>query len=379
MKIWKKIKNACNGFKNKGIVKSITDSTFYKVVEMISSFAIFIYVILIIAFLISSTKQKNRTDYDLVIQDISNQLHNKYNIDNELRIWKIDMHGLGNNSIIAKPEIKISPRTTDDMADYMDKFNQVDDDIYIFEDVENSWLEFIYNPFNFKSTYILKSKFEFDLDHVNTLRVFDILDITHDGLNKEIILQLVGNAQKSENGSYVYRSEDRAYAVIGYDFATTQYKIIGSLPNIIYKGNPYISPPKYSLEDDLGYDYMYISNENYEIDNSNTRYADITDSTEMKVRYNFNNCDSLCFFVDSDIGKLLIKCDRCYDRVRDQVSLFEAVNTNGQLEWNILFAGETKDSVPGDSFERMKYAIDLINKLTENALNVQLQQHKFYK
>ena len=185
----------------------------YSGITIISSLAVFSGIFL---YVIGNMSNYYKTDDDLILDNIQKTIEEDYTID---EIYVVDLHGMGNNSIIvvtckksydfdfkSGEPIDVEPRTQ----------------ILIFDEVNNGILNQLYNLFGFGSNFSLRFKFALADDTMGAsyrAEIDDIIDLNGDG-RSEICINFYaigggGSAGIYINGIFGYSIYDRKYHLVG--------------------------------------------------------------------------------------------------------------------------------------------------------------------
>lgn len=175
----------------------------YRIIEIVYTLSFFSF---LLYFLIGCFFSDNQSDNDLIMKQIKEEISKNGEITS---IYVDDIHGFGNNSIIA----------TTQTIDY--NAGVETNKLIILDLVENTFLHNIHDPFGLKSSY--KTTLSYSLDGENAVLVPEIeyvLDIDEDP-TKEILVRY--NYFGSQYGAY-------GPAIFKYSYEKMQYQLIGTYP-----------------------------------------------------------------------------------------------------------------------------------------------------
>ena len=175
----------------------------YRIIEIVYTLSFFLF---LVYFVIGCFIHDNRSDNDLIMKQIKEEISKSGEITS---IIVDDIHGFGNNSIIA------TTRTIDyDIGVETNK-------LVILDLVENQFLHNIHDPFGLKSSYKTTLSYSIDVDNsVPSPKVEYILNIDDDAA-KEILVRY--NYFGSQYGAY-------SPAIFKYSYEKEQYQLIGTYP-----------------------------------------------------------------------------------------------------------------------------------------------------
>ena len=290
----------------------------YSIISFISTLTVLTGVIL---FLCGKWLFGDVCDDDLTMQRIKKQMPDNLTITD---IYMDDIHGFGNESMII-------------LASNFDVGDKIANQLLIFDKVENSILNQIYNLFGYGSNY--KCSYSFSLEYLDeewlnslyernkpselgySLEIVDIIDLTGD-LSKEIVVKfmpldewgsIAGNGGYYDTGIFSYSYEKHSYYLLGtyppyHDDRIPQRKTDDR--------NSYNKLEKFRLEGGLNkfYDEFFVEEE---------FYSDIV-LVRTKIIWDFEN-------------------EAYVDPHRFNITVFEPifdVKTN-KLSWKEIFSEDT--------------------------------------
>lgn len=176
---------------------------FYHVIEIVYTLSFFSF---LLYFLIGCFFYDNQSDNDLIMKQIKEEISKNGEITS---INIDDIHGFGNNSIIA----------TTQTIDY--NVGVETNKLVILDLVENTFLHNIHDPFGLKSSYKTTLSYSIDVENaVPVPKIEYILDIDEDS-TKEILVRY--NCFGSQYGAY-------GPAIFKYSYEKMQYQLIGTYP-----------------------------------------------------------------------------------------------------------------------------------------------------
>lgn len=227
--------------------------TTYQFISIISTFSIMFGLIL---FFYGRFTLFNKTDDDLIIESIKKGLGD-YSIE---QIIRADLHGLGNESIIVVAEtgnyidfpegtypegVSVQPRSK----------------LLFYDQINNSFLQSVYNLFGYGSQYSLRYSFAVSdsFTTVNTAykaEIVDVIDLTYDG-RPEIIVQFSffpGSAGIILHGIFSYSVQAQSYYLIGTLPGFSEENLGKVIKSDLFSGEnlPYSNYFDESLQFDLG-------------------------------------------------------------------------------------------------------------------------------
>ena len=201
--------------RGKASFKSILGQV-YKIISVISTLTVTLSLVLFIG---GRIVHYNMTDDDLILDGIQNAISDDYSIE---EIHRADLHGLGSDSliVIARKDTHIYDFYDSDI-DSMRESEPLTQ-LLFFDEINNSFLQEIYNLFGFGSRYSLRYRFSLADDNIGPnfyAEVSDIIDLTKDG-RPEIIVNFVwigggGSEGYYQHGIFSYSIVDRKYHLVG--------------------------------------------------------------------------------------------------------------------------------------------------------------------
>ena len=183
----------------------------YSIISIISTLAVFGAIIL---FVIGRIGMVKMSDDDLIMNEIVSQMPDNLEINS---IEQIDIHGLGNESIIVSASDKKYPNE-----------DPVANQILIFDKIENNFLNQMYHFLGFGSKYKLSYRFSLSkVDNDNNasfgyyLNLLEAIELTGDN-SKELIVEIM-SIPAGTSACY-------EVAIISYSFTNHSYYVLGTYP-----------------------------------------------------------------------------------------------------------------------------------------------------
>lgn len=245
--------------------------TTYRIISVVSTFSIAFGLVL---FFYGRFTLFNKTDDDLIIENIKGELGD-YHI---MQILKADLHGLGNESIIVVAE------TTNYIdypeGTYSDGISiQPRSKLLFYDQINNSFLQSVYNLFGYGSQYSLRYSFAVSdsFTTANTAykaEIVDLIDLTYDG-RPEIVVQFSffpGSAGIILHGIFSYSIQTQSYYLIGTLPSFSEEDLGKVIKSDLYseENPPYSNYFDDSLQFDL--DYTSLRDVDFFIETSNSVY-----------------------------------------------------------------------------------------------------------
>lgn len=184
----------------------------YQVAGVISTLTIFTAVVLFIA---GKMGLETASDDDLIMRDIRKQIPENLTIAD---ITVEDIHGFGNESLIVLADDK--DRYYDEDSRNSKSANQ----LLVFDKVENSILNQVYNFAGYGSNYKLSYMFSLSSEYLESelagymIEFVDIVELTGD-TSRELVVRFMmcppGTSGRYEIGIFSYSFDKQAYDLIG--------------------------------------------------------------------------------------------------------------------------------------------------------------------
>jgi len=298
----------------------------YKVFSILSTMAITTSILLYLGGKILSY---NKSDDDLIIEDIAENLDKGYSI---MDIIKTDLHGFGNESIIVI--------TKEDIC--WDEFEAPRSQILFYDKIDNSILQTIYNLFGYGSEYSLKYKFALSgpdgyLGHIAEIN--DIIDANRDGRPEVVVTFQSTGFTGSGGGALV--------GIFSYSVQQRTYCLIGTYP---------------CVNENTGYGEIINSLDNQEIEGFSNYYDD-TFNFSLGMTSNRDNA----FFFDTGYGVYFVQTwhtiaddESNADPHTHYIELYTVLNEtfySDELAFQYCYSGE----IPGKrEFCSTEFLIDYI-------------------
>lgn len=296
----------------------------YSVITVISTLTIFTAILL---FAIGKLGIETSSDDDLIMRDIQRQ------IPKDLTIREIvthDIHGFGNNSIIV---------LADDYSSADDQ--RLANQLLIFDKIENTILNRVYNLFGYGSNYKLSYIFSLASDTETpywmgySVELLDVIELTGD-LSKELVIKFMsippGTSGYYQIGIFSYSFEEGCYYLAGTYPPAEKYEVNQESPGLYFWDIQ--APTVFHKEDASQYNYYDKKGGRFELE--------------------WGTMDDRDFFIESEDGiLLLVRTKTIWDTPyhlrphRHIISVFVPnfnIETN-ELEWNILFSKETEEQI----------------------------------
>lgn len=176
----------------------------YNVLSVIATLTIFSGLII---YLYGHFVKNNQSDNDLIMSQIIEEA----NGDEIMAINVVDIHGFGNNSIIAST-------SNINLVSYDEEYSN---NLMVLDIAENEILHNMEDFLSVKSSY--KTTFLYTLlsDEIRFIPKTEyVLDIIGDSTKEIIVKYYVFGSDNGENGT----------AIFGYSYSDTEYKLIGTYP-----------------------------------------------------------------------------------------------------------------------------------------------------
>lgn len=294
----------------------------YQIAGVISTLTIFTAVVLFIA---GKIGLETASDDDLIMRDVRKQIPDNLTIAD---ISVEDIHGFGNESLIVLAD------DTDRYYDEDSRNSRSANQLLVFDKVENSILNQVYNFAGYGSNYKLSYMFSLSSEYLESelagymIELMDIVELTGD-TSRELVVKFMmcppGSAGIYEIG------------VFSYSFDRQAYDLIGTYPPAGV----------------------------YSLDEGGRKPAPTVFHSETAEHYNFydkrvcfrleEGSDLTCsFFAEGDDGAVLVRADAIWgdgesrrDPHRYVVSVFQPRfnQQTAELEWKVVFSKETAEYI----------------------------------
>lgn len=309
-------------------------SRVYSIISIVSTLLIFSG---IIVYIYGHIINDNKSDNNLIM----NQIREEIGEDVIITIDTVDIHGFGNNSII------VATRDDNELAIHPKNKNAYNNNLLIFDSINNEFLQDMNDLFGMKSSYKETFSYRIWSENIQFIpRTEYVLDIIGDSTKEIIVKYDVFGSTYGANGTAIFK----------YSYDEEQYELIGTYPN-----NQKLETNIYDkFGNSIGFSAKYIKtvfNDDSKDDFSNEAIP--CKSQEKKFNLNSGSIYSQEYWaVSSTLGKVLVTVN--IDKYRQQetyINVYLPSYNGKELSWSLCYSENVVD------FPRnITYSIDDIAK-----------------